>query len=234
MVTVPPRPVVMTDVAVLVELVPLDKNVAEEHVYAVQVAQAETVVMMDVVELPAGLALQPKPASMECALVLPLPNVLVECVDLIEPEEAVVLAPLVKDVGQDNVNVTMTVTKEIVEAQFKLREPTLVFAQQHLVEPVLLVSLVELTEDALLLLLAPFPSLWLIAPPEEVLMLEVQFSSLPRLSVIHPPSLLDQEPPLHGIHQGLELSLSKQLPLDTWLTLKVYQLPRQPLQFNFV
>jgi len=107
----------------------------------------ETVVMTDVVETHAVFALHLKPVLTEFVLELPPLTVLEDSVDLTEPEEVVVHAQLDKDAELDNVNATMTVTKETVVMQSNPMVPTSVSAPKDLVEPALLDSLVEALED---------------------------------------------------------------------------------------
>lgn len=124
------------------EPVPLDKNVAEECVSVCPIVLAETVVMMDVVEIPVVSVLPLKLVQMESVLELPLSIVPVDHAVPIELVEVVDLVLLDKDAELDNVSVTMIVTKRTVVTLFNLKEQTLVCALKDLAEPAPQVSLV--------------------------------------------------------------------------------------------
>jgi len=137
-----PRLAVITVVVVLVEPVPLDKNVAEECVSVCLIVLAETVEMMDVVEIRVVSVLPLKLVQMESVPELPL---LIVPVDHVVPIELVEVADLVlldKDAELDNVSVTMIVTKRTVVTLSNLKEQTLVCALKDLAELAPQVSLV--------------------------------------------------------------------------------------------
>ena len=175
-----PRLVVTTVVVDHAVLAPLARNVAEDLVSAHQVAQVETVEMMDAVVTPVAFVLQPKPVLMEFAREQPLlivpedhvvPIVLVEAVDLVQ---------LDRDAARELVNVTMIVTKEIVVMLPNLKEPTPVYALKDLVELAPLVSLADPMADVQhqLPVLSPLQSL--------TVQVDVLFPALLQLQLAQP------------------------------------------------
>jgi hypothetical protein len=148
-----PKPAVMTVVEALVESAQPAKLAAAAPVPANPTVEAVNVVMMVVVTNLVALAQALKLAPTEFVWEQLLLNVLEESVAQTELEAVVVLAPLDKDVEEDNASATMTVKRETVETLFKQLEPTLDCVPQELVELVLKVSLVIPTEDVPNLLL---------------------------------------------------------------------------------
>lgn len=174
----PQRPVVMMVVEVHVVPAPSDRNVVVELVSVLQTAQADNVVMMDVEETLADLAPHHKPVTMVFVPELPSLIVLEDNAVTTELEETAVTAQLVKDADQDSVNATMTVTTETVVMHLKLMEPTLVCAHKDLVDLAQVDSPVELLEDALPKHLVMFLLQLLTVPLAELLLPQVQSSSL--------------------------------------------------------
>jgi hypothetical protein len=113
------RFVEMMVVEEVVDLAPVDKNVAEEHALVPPTVSTVSAVMMVVVETLVVHVPTDKVVPMESVLEPELEPAKEEVADTTEWEEAVVLAKLDKDAEQEFVNVTTTVTTAIVETHLK-------------------------------------------------------------------------------------------------------------------
>lgn len=165
MVMEPTRPVEMMDAEGLVELAPLARHVVAEvasvHPTVLEDSVETTDVEVHLVENAHPHRLVPTVSVLE----LPLLIVQVEdSVEVTERVETVVYVDRVKDAEVESVNVTTTVTKETVETQSNLKEPTPDCAPKDLVEPVPVVLLAAAVDDVQLSLRVMSASRLLIVP----------------------------------------------------------------------
>jgi len=171
----------MTAVVVLVEPALLANLAAKVHVPANPTVLVVNAVMMDV---DINLVEPVHRHKLVKTVCVPEPQpliVLEEPVDPTEPEEAVELVPLVKDVVLANASATTIVMKETVGMQFNLRDPTL----QHVLRDLVVLAHLDLPvvpmEDVLPKHLVPFLLQWLIVLLDNQLELPVLSLSLPQL-----------------------------------------------------
>lgn len=121
---VPRSFVVLMDVEILVELALLDRNVVGATAHVLLTAVVDNAVMMVVGETHVDLVLMVKPAKMVSVSVLVLEPVGPESAVMIELEAPVDHALWDKDVEVEFVSATMTVTKETVEQQLLMPDPS--------------------------------------------------------------------------------------------------------------